>query len=149
MASALQMESRTYSVRDAQETEQRESLARAVRSGNDDHLRVCFHFSVNTTPIQRLTVSKLNDMTIRITHGSEVSDHATTSVAAQQDVPGASEFGDAINLCARVHLKSEMIQQCFHLVLHNHEHENRIFAERRRGPSQTLCRPSKRRRERY
>ena len=83
-------------------------------------------------PPQGLPIRKLNHVPIRITHRGEITDHATDlSWRFDQDVPGAGEFGDSINLCARVTLKSEMIQQRFHLVLHNHQHENRIFAGRR------------------
>lgn len=92
--------------------------------------------------LQWLPERKFNDVPIRIAHRGEVSDHATDiSWRFNQNTAGSCEFCDSIDLCARIALKSEMIQQRFHFVLHNYQHENRIFAGRSLRPEPDVVPP--------
>ena len=82
--------------------------------------------------MQRLSVSKLHHMPVRIAYRGEISnDPADISWRLNQNVPGAGELSNPIDFCARVTLKPQVIEPRFHFTLHNDQHEDRIFAGRR------------------
>jgi hypothetical protein len=69
-------------------------------------------------------------MPVGIAHHREVTDNAThINRRFNQNVLSTGEFGDAINLCTRVALKTKVIKTRFYFVLHDYQNESRIFID--------------------
>ena len=67
-------------------------------------------------------------MSIRIAQRGEVSHHATDiSWRLNQNMLRACEFSNSIDFIAGAALKSEVIEPGFHFILHDDQHEDRIF----------------------
>ena len=67
-------------------------------------------------------------MSVRIAHHREVThDAANVHRRLDENVLLPRQFSDAIDFCARLALKSEMIEAGFHLILHHDQDENGIL----------------------
>ena len=81
-------------------------------------------------------------MSVGIAHHCEVADHAAhINRRFNQYVLLTGEFSNAINLCSRLTLKSEVIETRFDFVLHDYQNESWIFTLVRRRPQPDVMPP--------
>ena len=68
-------------------------------------------------------------MSVGIAYHSEVTDDTTyIHRCFDQNVQLSSEFGNPIDVCARVALKPEVIETGFHFILNDDQNEDWIFS---------------------
>ena len=78
--------------------------------------------------LQRLARRKFHQVSIRIAHHCEVPDNAPDiDWRLDQNVLLPSQLSYSINLLARITLKPKVIQTSLYFILHNYQHEQRIF----------------------